>query len=67
LKDKFEIEEERKTVKDVVGACKECQQTKTDTSKTKEETIKITSWEAFERVYIDIWGPWRETIRKKCI
>jgi transposase InsO family protein len=59
------MEEERKTVKEVVGTCIECQQTKTDTSKTKEETIKITSSEPFEKVYIDICGPWRETIRKE--
>ena len=65
LKDKFDMEEERKTVKEVVGTCIECQQTKTDTSKTKEETIKITSSEPFEKVYIDICGPWRETIRKE--
>jgi len=58
IKDKFDMEEERKTVKEVVEACRECQQTKTMTLKTKEETIKIISEEPFEKVYIDICGPW---------
>ena len=59
------MEEERKTVKEVVEACRECQQTKTITLKTKEETIKIISEEPFEKVDIEICGLWRETVRKE--
>jgi transposase InsO family protein/predicted aspartyl protease len=65
LRDKFDMEEEKKTVKDVVGSCMECQRTKTITTKTKEENIKITTSEIFEKVYIDICGPWNETVRKE--
>ena len=43
----------------------ECQRTKTITTKTKEENIKITTSEIFEKVYIDIYGPWNETVRKE--
>ena len=65
LRDKFDMEEEKKTVKEVVGTCIECQQTKTMTTKTKEENVKITASEIFEKVYIDICGPWHETVRRE--
>jgi len=65
LKDKVDMEEEHKMVKEVVSECVECQQTKTYTAKTKEDTIKINASELFEKVYIDICGPWKETIRKE--
>jgi transposase InsO family protein len=65
LRDKFDMEEERKTVKEVVESCIECQQTKTRTTKSKEENVKITAAEMFEKIYIDICGPWNETIRRE--
>ena len=39
--------------------------TKTVTTQTKEDTIKLTASEPFEKIYIDICGPLQETFRKK--
>jgi len=52
-------------VKEVIRNCQACQKSKTVTTATKEKTIHITANEPFEKIYIDVCGPFRESLRKK--
>ena len=52
-------------VNEVIRTCEACQKTKVYTRKTKEKTVQITASEPFEKIYIDICGPFRQSFRKK--
>lgn len=65
IKNNFDMNTRGKTVKDTIEGCISCQQTKTLTTQTKEKTVKIQSDEPFEKIYIDICGPFRETLKKE--
>jgi len=52
-------------VSETVRSCEACQRSKIVTTPTKEEIIQISAKEPFEKVYIDVCGPFKETLRKK--
>ena len=55
----------RQAVQDVINKCEACQKTKTMTQKTKEDCVRLSANEPFEKIYIDICGPWKETVNKQ--
>ena len=65
LAENYDMTDMRNVTKKVVRNCEACQRVKPITAKTKEDTIKIAVGKPFEKVYIDICGPLRETLRKK--
>jgi len=62
LKDDFDMEDMRKTVKEIVQSCMNCQKRKTLTTKTKEKHIKQSADEPFEKIYMDFCGPFKRNI-----
>ena len=60
IKNNFDMEKMSETTKEVIKECEACQRTKVITTKTKEDTKTIKAEEAFEKIYIDICGPWKE-------
>ena len=62
---KYDMENMKEEIKKVISQCEACQKTKTVTTRTKEETIKLSAKEPWEKIYIDICGPLRETAQRK--
>ena len=62
LKDDFDMEDMRKTVKEIVQSCMNCQKRKTLTTKTKEKHIKQSADEPFQKIYMDFCGPFKRNI-----
>jgi hypothetical protein len=65
IADKYSMSNIKDSVKDTIRQCEACQRTKAMTTRTAEETIKLTAEEPWEKIYIDICGPLQETFRKK--
>ena len=65
ISDNYDMSQMMMEIKDTIRQCEACQKTKTVTTQTKEDTIKLTASEPFEKIYIDICGPLQETFRKK--
>ena len=65
MADNFDMHNMKESVKETIRHCEACQRTKVVTTKTREETIKLTATEPGEKIYIDICGPLNETFRKK--
>lgn len=61
----YDMEKLRESVTEIMKNCEACQRNKVVTIKTKEETIQLSATEPFEKIYIDICGPFKETFRKK--
>jgi hypothetical protein len=65
IANQYDMNKMKQSVREIIGQCEHCQKTKVVTTRTKEETIKLTAEEPWEKVYIDICGPLQETFRKK--
>ena len=65
ITDNYDMYNLKEEVKETIRHCEPCQRTKTITTKTKEDTIRLTAKEPWEKIYIDICGPLQETFRKK--
>ena len=65
IKQNFDMKEMETVCKEVIGKCEECLKAKTITIKTKEITKQLTAEEPFEKIYIDICGPLKETVRRE--
>ena len=61
----YDMKNMKEIIRQTVRHCEACQKVKTVTTATKEETIKLSANEPFEKIYIDICGPLKETFRKK--
>ena len=57
----FEMEKLQETTREVINECEMCQRNKVVTTKMKEKTQTLQADETFEKIYIDICGPWKET------
>jgi len=55
----------KKMIKDAIRECEACQRNKVVTTTTKEEMIQLSANEPFEKLYMDICRPFRESFRKK--
>ena len=53
------------TVAKVTRSCEACQKNKVFTSRTKEPVVAIPVGQRFEKIYIDICGPLKETLLRK--
>jgi len=65
IAEKYEMTNQKEIIKEVIGQCEACQKSKTITTATKEKRITLVANEPFEKLYIDICGPLKETWRKK--
>jgi len=65
IRTNYDMRNMAEIVKEAIRQCEPCQRVKVVTTATKEETIKLTAREPFEKIYIDICGPLQETFRKK--
>ena len=65
LEDKYDMKDMKETIKKTISQCDACQRVKTITTQTKEEVVKLSATEPFEKIYIDICGPLKETFRRK--
>ena len=65
ISDNYDMSQMMMEIKDTIRQCEACQKTKTVTTRTKEDTIKLTASEPFEKKYIGICGPLQETFWKK--
>lgn len=61
MKNNFDMDRMTETTKEVIQECEACQRNKVVTTRTKEDTKILQAREIFEKIYIDICGPWRET------
>lgn len=55
----------RDIVEKITATCTECQKNKVVTTKTKEQIIVLKANHTFEKIYIDICGPFKETLKRK--
>ena len=65
ISENYDITRIKETVKEVLKRCDACAKTKMVTVKTKEDTIKLSAIEPWEKIYIDIFGSLTETFKKK--
>ena len=65
ISDHYDMCDIKESVKEIIRKCESCQRTKVMTTRTKEETVKLTANEPLEKIYIDICGPLQETFGKK--
>lgn len=61
IQNNFDMEDLVSEVKRTISDCDACQRTKIVTTKLKEETKLNIATEPFEKIYMDICGPWKET------
>ena len=61
----YDMLQMKEMIKDTIRECDACQRNKVVTMTTKEETIQLSANEPFEKLYMDICGPFRESFRKK--
>ena len=61
----YDMEELKKTITEVIKQCEACQKNKVNTVATKETTVKLSANCPFEKIYMDICGPFRETMNRK--
>jgi transposase InsO family protein len=62
LKDDFDMNNMRETIKEIVQSCVNCQKRKTLTTKTKEKHMKQFADEPFQKLYMDFCGPFKRNI-----
>ena len=65
IKNNFEMHRMAEEVQNVIRNCLACQKIKVVTTKTKEINKTLSASEPFEKIYIDICGPLKETFRKE--
>ena len=63
IRNNFDMKDLVKITKEVISKCEVCQKSKVLTSPTKEKPKLLLASEPFEKIYIDICGPWKESIR----
>jgi len=61
----YDMLQMKEMIKYTIRECEACQKNKVVTTATKEETIQLSANEPFEKLYMDICGPFRESFRKK--
>ena len=65
ISENYDMISRNEIIKEVIGQCEACQKSKTLTTATKEKRVTLVANEPFEKVYIDICGPLKETWRRK--
>ena len=61
----YDMQNVKEVVTSVTKHCEVCQLYKVVTTKTKEEKVILSAEKLFEKIYMDICGPFKETFRKK--
>lgn len=61
----YDMEDKNQMIKNTIQACDQCQRVKTYTGKTKEICRETITTERFEKIFMDICGPLKETRNKK--
>jgi len=62
---KFDMENLKQNINDLITSCEPCQKRKTLTKPTKEKILKPKTAELFEVIFIDFCGPLKTTISGK--
>jgi len=65
IQNAYDMQNVQEVVVSVAKHCEACQRYKVVTTKTKEERVVLSAKEPFEKIYMDICGPFKETFRRK--
>jgi len=65
MRETHDMKDMKRMIQETINNCEACLRTKTVTQKTKEDRIQMKAGEIFEKIYIDICGPWKETFNRE--
>jgi len=67
MKDRYQINNMKAKIREIISKCQACQKHKVLTVKTKEETVSLQPSEMFADIYVDICGPLKDARQMRYI